>query len=444
MKKLVQAGTRMTGPSGSLCNLKILAFLPFILAAQIGVCQEHQRTSRDVNSNPGKTPVLEWTAGRDAMNFRYDFLEKVKTATLAKATPETGTWNHHPYVTYFKGVLFANWDTHARDENASGQHGVLRRSVDQGNTWSTVKTLFPPLAENVPAATPSQSTRFQTSYGFIVVDDVLYGVTDIAEWQRADAKKMKPRIKIGILCRAIHTDGTLGNIFWLSDELPAPVSGFPAYPAGDPALVAKIREYFNHPANAPQLEFGGNAHPHADDKHGVGEPVPAWQLADGTWVRMYRDGGSIHARTLREEEASKSRRNYVAFSFDNGKNWTTPTRTNFPDACARSNSGRLPDGQVYVINNVLPLSTKKGGRSLLAISLSRDGLNFDRMAVIRFVAPDQRYEGRSKSIGYAYPHSTVVGENLWVIYSVNKEDIEIARIPLAKLHKIGSQSQEPE
>jgi hypothetical protein len=133
---------------------------------------------------------------------------------------------------------------------------------------------------------------------------------------------------------------------------------------------------------------------------------------------MYRDGGSIHAQTLREEEASKARRNYVSFSFDDGKSWTTPTRTSFPDACARSNAGRLPDGQVYVINNILPISPKQGGRSLLAISLSRDGLLFDRVVALRFVAPQQRYEGRSKSIGYAYPHSVVVGENLWVLYKI--------------------------
>ena len=108
------------------------------------------------------------------------------------------------------------------------------------------------------------------------------------------------------------------------------------------------------------------------------------------------------------------------------------TRT-YIQSCARSNAGRLPDGQYYVINNPLPMSPKKGGRSLLAISLSRDGLNFDRMAIIRFVSPPQRYEGKAKSIGYQYPHSVVAGEHLWVIYSVNKEDIEVARIPLSEL-----------
>ena len=73
---------------------------------------------------------------------------------------------------------------------------------------------------------------------------------------------------------------------------------------------------------------------------------------------------------------------------------------------------------------------------MLAISLSRDGLNFDRMAIIRFVAPPQRHKGKAKSIGYQYPHSVVVREHLWVIYSVNKEDMEVARIPLAELYSL--------
>lgn len=164
------------------------------------------------------------------------------------------------------------------------------------------------------------------------------------------------------------------------------------------------------------------------------EPTPSWRRDDGTRVRLYRDAGSIHATSRRETEESKSRRNYAAFSFDDGKSWTTPARTSFPDSCARSNAGTLPDGQVNVINNVLPLSPKGGGRPMLAISLSRDGLTFDRSILIRFVAPQQRYEGTAKSIGCQYPHSVVVGEHLWVIYSIHKEDIEVARIALSELY----------
>lgn len=69
-------------------------------------------------------PVVRWTAG-EAADFRYPFFENVKRTTLLHATPETGTFNHHPYLACYQGVLFACWDNHARDENTSGQHGMF-------------------------------------------------------------------------------------------------------------------------------------------------------------------------------------------------------------------------------------------------------------------------------------------------------------------------------
>ena len=39
-------------------------------------------------------------------------------------------------------------------------------------------------------------------------------------------------------------------------------------------------------------------------------------------------------------------------------------------------------------------------------------------------------------MGCQYPHSVVVGEHLRVIYSVNKEDIEVARIPLGEIYAL--------
>ena len=73
---------------------------------------------------------------------------------------------------------------------------------------------------------------------------------------------------------------------------------------------------------------------------------------------------------------------------------------------------------------------------LLGISLSYDGLNYDRAVMLRFPAPGQRYQGRAKAIGYQYPNSVVVGDDLWIMYSVNKEDIEIMRISVSELQII--------
>ena len=383
---------------------------------------------------PAQQPVVRWSAGNDKMNFRYNFLENIETTTLYEATPETGTFSHHSHITYVDGVFYAWWDNHIKDENGSGQRGLLRRSTDQGKTWPPVEELFPPLDKMVPASEAYIGTIFQTANGFALVDGILYAVTDVAEWTGPGIAE-RSRISYGQLFRAVGPDGTLGEIFWLKEDPSPPAEGFPAYPAGDPELVNKINTFFDQPGQELQLIFT-KPHPLSDDDHRLTEPTSSWKLEDGTLVRLYRDSGHKDAKTIGEEEETKSRRNYAVFSHDNGKTWSVPTRTSFPDACARSNAGKLPDSQVYVINNVLPLSPKKGGRALLAISLSRDGLNFDRTAVIRFLPPPMRYEGRAKSVGYQYPHSVVVGDDLWVMCSVNKEDIEVKRIPLEELYKI--------
>jgi hypothetical protein len=413
-----------------LLALCLIPFMGFVnsLASEI--------TSDNVLSQPaGFMPEVRWTAGLD-MDFRLRYINNMETKLLYEATTETGTFTLHAYITYFHGVLFASWDVHARDENASGQHGVMRRSMDHGGSWTAIEELFPPLAENVPAAAPYPHTRFHTNNGFAVVDNVLYAISDVAEWSAAGASKVSPRVVLGRMARSIDPEGGLGELFWLLPEAPLPIEGFPYIPAGNPVLVNQINHYLTLPGNEPQLNFGRGSHPTSDDNIGLGEPVPAWQLDNGTWVKLYRAGGSRSARSAQETEDTKPRRKYASFSFDDGKTWTVPTRTNFTDAGARTNSGKLPDGQVYVINNLLPISPKKGGRVMLAISLSRDGLTFDRATMIRFVPSPRRYEGRSKSMGYMYPESVVVGEYLLVIYSINKEDVELARIPIEELYKL--------
>jgi len=406
-------------------SLLLSSFLTIILSLS-GCSQEKQ-------ANDQQSPDIRWTALSDWMSSKLNLLENTETHTLYMATPETGTYSHHGHITYYKDVLFATWDNQVNDENGSGQQGLFRRSTDRGKTWTPVEELFPPQDRRVPASEAFIGTRFMTSNGFAVIDDKLYALTVVSEWT-GPAIEEKKRVNVGRLCRSVDKEGNLGELFWLHDAPPDPAEGFPSYPAGDPDLVAKIYDHIKQPGHELQLDFS-ISRPTSDDNHRVSEPVPSYSLDDGTWVRLYRDMGDKDADTQKEKEDTKSRRLYASFSSDNGETWTVPTRTGVPDACARSNAGKLPDGQVYIINNIIPMNPGGlGGRSMLTISLSGDGLNFDRVAIIRYISPPIRHKGLEKTIGYQYPHSVVVGNDLWVIYSVNKEDVEVTRIPLEEIY----------
>ena len=416
--------------------LSVLRFIGILLTlTRVGGFQPTLAT--EVFSEPVVSHHLQWSAD-EQLDFRYRFLKKIKVETLKYATPETGMFNHHPFLTKFEDNLFACWDTQVRDENTSGQHGVYCFSSDQGRKWTTPRTLFPPLAPNIPASETIEPGAFQTSQGFCEIDNELFAISvvDIDSKDKIFRFNEVSRKRVGLLARKVFVDGSLGDIFWVSGGLHTRTHDLPKFAKGQETLIKKINTYLGQPANLPQLIFGPKIHPDSDDNHRMTEPSPPWQLDDGTWVRLFRDAGSAIATSRADVEATKSRRNYVTFSADHGAHWSVPIRTDFPDACARSNSGRLPSGIFYVINNVLPMSPKHGGRSMLAISLSDDGLIFDRCAVIRFIAPRLRQKGKAKGNGYAYPHSVVMGKKLWLIYSVNKEDIEICQLSIEELKSL--------
>lgn len=364
-----------------------------------------------------KNPVVKWAAqlpDTSMVGLGFDLVQNTHTTTLYDAKPETGTYSHHPHIIFFKGTIYTMWSNHKVDEDAPGQRVLMKRSLDQGETWEELVELFPPLDHVNPATKDGKGRRTQCANGFAIVENTLYAFSEV--WDDGGGARHAGQ---GRLFRPIHKDGTLGDIFWLRKESAKVIAGIPVFPLGNPKLVDKINAFLQLPENELTWDFRYlTTRPKAEDAHQLCEPTPAWQLKNGTWVKIYRDLGK-----------PVSHFNYASFSVDNGKEWTVPTKTDMIDGCARANAGTLPDGQVYIISNIDP----DGARDPLAISLSKDGLNFDRVSLIRSGSPEMRYEGRWKAEGFQYPHSLVLGEDLWIIYSVGKEDVQVTRIPISEL-----------
>ena len=73
----------------------------------------------------------------------------------------------------------------------------------------------------------------------------------------------------------------------------------------------------------------------------------------------------------------------------------------------------------------------------LAVTLSADGRTFDQSWRLRGQADLQslRFEGKYKRPGYHYPKSVVWNGWLYVGFAVNKEDVQVTRVPLASLSR---------
>ncbi len=147
---------------------------------------------------------------------------------------------------------------------------------------------------------------------------------------------------------------------------------------------------------------------------GYTEPAP-YVLADGVVVCPFRN----YSGTL-----------YASESRDGGRTWSVPAKTTFPDSLARHATGRLPSGDVFLINNS---SFKRLDRSILTLALSSDGRRFDRAYVVKNQPTRMRFAGKHKLDGWQYPDAIVVGDELLVSFSVNKEDVRVVRIRLSDL-----------
>ncbi len=135
-----------------------------------------------------------------------------------------------------------------------------------------------------------------------------------------------------------------------------------------------------------------------------------WILPNGDLVALFRDNGG-------------SKRLLRAFSTDNGRTWTRPVRTNFPDAMSKFNALRTSRGYYVLVSNPNPL-----GRRPLCLSVSEDGLLFTHMA--RLPIPSQPGET------VQYPHVIEREGHLLIAFSRNKTAIEVVKIPLLEVDRL--------
>ncbi len=124
--------------------------------------------------------------------------------------------------------------------------------------------------------------------------------------------------------------------------------------------------------------------------------------------------------------------NLAALSSDNGETWTNISTCPTLKMCGAKVWGQRTEDKRYAL--IYNHSASLRNRFPLVIITGNNGHRFDDMFCINGQVPPMRYQGIHKSLGPQYIRGIMPGNgrppghDIWITYSVNKEDIWISKI----------------
>ena len=332
------------------------------------------------------------------------------------------TYNHQPTLAYWNNTFFLEYLSGRSGEHIPPSQTLLVTSKD-GENWGMPKVIFPVYRipdgwkkEGVDGVAKNLDAIMHQRMGFYTSSDKkLYALAyyGIAMDEKDDPNDGKG---VGRVIREIHEDGSFGPIYFIryNKSWDQSKSAFPFYTKSkDRALKKACEEILSQPLIMQQWVEEADR----DDKLiPLQKPYKAfsyYHLPNGNVVGLWK-----HALT--------------SISKDGGKNWEyMPLR-----APGFVNSNAKIWGQKTSDNRYATVYNPSEYRWPLAISTSDDGLNYTDLLLVHGEISPMRYGGNYKSYGPQYVrgitenNGTPPDGKLWVSYSVNKEDIWVASIPV--------------
>ncbi|MEZ5355494.1 MAG: sulfatase-like hydrolase/transferase [Bryobacteraceae bacterium] len=368
------------------------AALPVMLLTLVAACARQTETARPLERLLADEASLADPAALSIV--------PAKTSTVFRGEEGKSGFNLHSYITHYDGKFWAVWSSGLVGEDEPGQKVRYATSVD-GHIWSE-----PGLVADAPQKPGRWIARGIYEEGG--------RLKALAAYVEGTARDLPPGpLKWSALrLERFEWDGSQ----WRSEGLYIDncMSNYPPRMLGG-KLFMTCRDGERRTSIARAAPGGQWELERLPGSVNEKFSEPSWYLAaDGTAHLIFRD-------------AERSKYLLRSVSTDQGKTWPEPVRTNYPDATSKNFSGRLSNGWYYLINN-----PNQKGRDPLAISFSKDGWQFSRPMALRAKASERRYAGGAKGTrSFQYPHAMERDGSLWVIYSTNKEDIEISEYRIA-------------
>lgn len=330
------------------------------------------------------------------------------------------TYNHQPMMAYWNGQFYMHYLADPVGEHIPPSQTFLVTSKD-GYHWTNPTVLFPPYrvpdGYTKPGRTDSAKDLIAIMHqrvGFYVSEEgrlIAMGNYGVALDKKDDPNDGNG---IGRVVREIRRDGSFGPIYFIyyNHAFNEKNTDYPYFKrAKDKGFVKACQEILDNPRYRMQwVEEADREDPIIPLNKGY-KAYNDYTLPDGRLVCLWK-----HALT--------------SISTDGGNTWAQPVlrAKGFVNSNAKIWGQRLSDGTYATVYNPSEY------RWPLAISLSKDGLEYTTLNLVHGEVPPMRYGGNYKSYGPQYTRGIQEGNgvpadgNLWVTYSVNKEDMWVSRI----------------
>ncbi len=335
------------------------------------------------------------------------------TETVAKPSTQPpllkyGGMNNHSYLAHHDGQFWAMWSDGPGIEDQVGQRVKYATSTD-GLQWSTPEFMTPVLPDSGPDS-PHYGKRTDrgmrwVANGFWKREGVLLALASRDE----AAGFFGPSLEL----RGFRFDKSSGE--WRDAGLvfKNTINNFPPIGLHTGQWIMSRRQFDCKKTGVHFLVGGVKA---LDQWESF--PVPGsaselsaeepdwWILPDNRLTAVFRD-------------QRRSGFLYRAISADDGRTWSKPIKTNFPDATSKFSGLRLADGRYVLVSNPDP---KK--REPLTLAISDDGLVFTKM--LRLVG------GRRAE----YPHVIEHEGSLFIAFSGGKMTMEVLKVKLGDVDAV--------
>ena len=338
------------------------------------------------------------------------------------------TYNHQPMMAYWHDKFYVHYLCDPKDEHVPPSHTMYQTSVD-GYSWSNPQILFPEV--QVPEGF-QKPNRPEKAHNLIAIMHQRVGwyvsksgqLWALGNYGVAFDKKDDPNDGNGLgrVIRRVRQDGSLGPIYFIylnssysrySRTLKNSRDPFPYYTKADKDTKAACEEILANSRYRMQWVEEADRNDPLIPLHKEYKAYCDYTLPDGQIAALWK-----HALT--------------STSADGGLTWAQPVERakGFVNSNAKIWGQRLSDGTYATVYNPSEY------RWPLAISLSKDGYEYTTLNLVQGEVSPMRYGGNYKSYGPQYVRGIQEGNgmpkdsDLWVAYSMNKEDMWVAHIPV--------------